>query len=602
MPGWPGGLGNRLQDGRAAVDQGLGDRLQNWWKNTTFFKPAYDELVGGATMFGDVMSGAQPTMAADPQTGEFHTDPRLINRTNNAAGMLTLGAGAIPAEANSLRTGITTRLHHGSPRTDLQSLEPSTRGPLGPGVYTSPNEGVAGRYAGSEGKTYALPERERDIFLGHGHRTDEEWAGFKRDKERLLAAAEPEKKQELSALLDRTWSGDGYPTFARISQMYGGDAKAHELFKRAGFEGLSGQVDGPEVLLFGKQGLGIRAYHGSPHDFERFDASKIGTGEGAQAYGHGMYFAESPEVADVYKEMLTTKHNPADQQMRRFLTSADENAPGEVLPEGTDFGSILGAGEERASISNTELMKRSLANLERVKQGKGPLHAKALQRAQATVDYLKNNPQARFSGAPYQGRMYEVDIAADPEHFLDWDKPLSEQSPKVREAMAKAGYSGSQGLPPQYSTVGYTAGRELQKPEETALLREHGIPGIKYLDQGSRAKGSVVAGDGKPTGYHNIDQELANVHGGSWEAFKAAHPNPNPQLKSAIDELDARGGVKFNREAGTSNYVVFPGNEHLIAILKKYGLPISAAGLAALSQLHPQEAQAQPLGDRLQGR
>ena len=28
MPGWPGGLGNRLQDGRAAVDQGLGERLQ----------------------------------------------------------------------------------------------------------------------------------------------------------------------------------------------------------------------------------------------------------------------------------------------------------------------------------------------------------------------------------------------------------------------------------------------------------------------------------------------------------------------------------------------------------------------------------------------
>ena len=30
---------------------------------------------------------------------------------------------------------------------------------------------------------------------------------------------------------------------------------------------------------------GIRAYHGSPHDFDRFDMSKIGTGEGAQAYG-----------------------------------------------------------------------------------------------------------------------------------------------------------------------------------------------------------------------------------------------------------------------------------------------------------------------------
>src|SRR5258706_8248564 len=33
----------------------------------------------------------------------------------------------------------------------------------------------------------------------------------------------------------------------------------------------------------------ITAYHGSPHDFDRFDLSRIGTGEGAQAYGHGLY-------------------------------------------------------------------------------------------------------------------------------------------------------------------------------------------------------------------------------------------------------------------------------------------------------------------------
>ena len=36
---------------------------------------------------------------------------------------------------------------------------------------------------------------------------------------------------------------------------------------------------------------GITAYHGSPHDFERFDMSKI-SGQGQQAYGHGLYFAE----------------------------------------------------------------------------------------------------------------------------------------------------------------------------------------------------------------------------------------------------------------------------------------------------------------------
>ena len=49
---------------------------------------------------------------------------------------------------------------------------------------------------------------------------------------------------------------------------------------------------------------GITAFHGSPHKFSKFDMSKIGTGEGAQAYGHGLYFAENPKVAKDYKEKL----------------------------------------------------------------------------------------------------------------------------------------------------------------------------------------------------------------------------------------------------------------------------------------------------------
>ena len=33
------------------------------------------------------------------------------------------------------------------------------------------------------------------------------------------------------------------------------------------------------------KGLVIKAYHGTSHSFDKFDMSKIGTGEGAQAYG-----------------------------------------------------------------------------------------------------------------------------------------------------------------------------------------------------------------------------------------------------------------------------------------------------------------------------
>lgn len=54
----------------------------------------------------------------------------------------------------------------------------------------------------------------------------------------------------------------------------------------------------------------IPAYHGTPYTFEpvednpfgAFQDQKIGTGEGAQAYGYGHYVAGSPKVAESYKQ------------------------------------------------------------------------------------------------------------------------------------------------------------------------------------------------------------------------------------------------------------------------------------------------------------
>lgn len=51
----------------------------------------------------------------------------------------------------------------------------------------------------------------------------------------------------------------------------------------------------------------LMAYHGSPQRFDKFEASKIGTGAKAQAYGYGMYFAENPEIAQTYKIGLDAK-------------------------------------------------------------------------------------------------------------------------------------------------------------------------------------------------------------------------------------------------------------------------------------------------------
>jgi hypothetical protein len=92
--------------------------------------------------------------------------------------------------------------------------------------------------------------------------------------------------------------------------------------------GLLGEDVGPQMA--------IKAYHGSPHKFDKFDLSKIGTGEGAQAYGHGFYFAEDPREADVYKNALS-KAEIADASGKALYTPA---------PKG-DY-SRAGSAEERA--------------------------------------------------------------------------------------------------------------------------------------------------------------------------------------------------------------------------------------------------------------
>lgn len=58
--------------------------------------------------------------------------------------------------------------------------------------------------------------------------------------------------------------------------------------------------DPATVGLSALAALPFFAYHGSPYRFDKFDAAKIGTGEGGAAFGHGLYFAENPSVADFY--------------------------------------------------------------------------------------------------------------------------------------------------------------------------------------------------------------------------------------------------------------------------------------------------------------
>ncbi|MDU4416184.1 MAG: hypothetical protein E7I60_03665 [Veillonella parvula] len=78
---------------------------------------------------------------------------------------------------------------------------------------------------------------------------------------------------------------------------------------------LNGVKDGKGVLYVDNNGNGNyytqtynqSAWHGSPHDFDTFDLGAIGTGEGNQAHGWGLYFAKKKSVSKNYQKVLSKR-------------------------------------------------------------------------------------------------------------------------------------------------------------------------------------------------------------------------------------------------------------------------------------------------------
>lgn len=211
-------------------------------------------------------------------------------------------------------------------------------------------------------------------------------------------------------------------------------------------------------------------YHGTPHTVDRFRMDRIGTGEGAQVYGHGLYFAENPEVARWYRDQLG---------------NLEFEVPPSALEPSTAHSLARTAASQklRGDELNRVFMRNWQASLDRaLATGDEALAAKSREA-------LKIGDHVSRQNVRRQGNVYRVDIDAEPEHFLDLDLPLVRQSPRVQEAVRKLGID----------PVEYRDGHWLQKEiwrhadDDTPagasrMMREVGIPGNRYLDQGSRSQ------------------------------------------------------------------------------------------------------------------
>ena len=234
--------------------------------------------------------------------------------------------------------------------------------------------------------------------------------------------------------------------------------------------------------------LPMDVWHGTPHRFPptaknplgEFDPTKIGSGEGAQAYGYGHYVAESPGVAKSYQTALTHSDDYVDGQL------LDSSIPKHFLAK------IL--NEESGNVGNARDALQSLAR---------PGGSKSVaDSAKQALMLLDSGQRPKLQTIKPEGTLYKIDLPDEVvPRMLDWDKPLSQQSESVKKALSvdkRAKDSLYQDVGEYYRalTSRYAANAPAHMSVEQAenwaqqfasqKLREMGIPGIQYLDAGSR--------------------------------------------------------------------------------------------------------------------
>lgn len=238
---------------------------------------------------------------------------------------------------------------------------------------------------------------------------------------------------------------------------------------------------------------GIEAWHGSPvRGIDRFSLDKIGTGEGNQSFGHGLYFAENPTVAKEYQQALA--------QTRLVKEGAEFKVPmrdpyDRATPESMALAWVDDAVDNKAEFP----YHRAIQNIR---------NSLGFDEAEKTsLENVIRGWEANGVVPERKGGLYKVQLDAHPDDLLDYDAPLRSQPaieakvrPLVEPYIMAGGFNGGwDGFATKRKgkdVLDEIKGSEIVKTKKAVdpsvvsqKLKEAGIPGLKYLDGGSRASG-----------------------------------------------------------------------------------------------------------------
>ena len=263
------------------------------------------------------------------------------------------------------------------------------------------------------------------------------------------------------------------------------------------------------------------AWHGTPYRFDRFTTEKIGSGEGAQSYGWGLYFAGEKATAEFYRQKLSTHKELED-----------------IQPQLQRLAFQLDAAKVKSYLSTEDMA----ADQPRI------------QKLQDEYDRLLMRKARLMTGKELAGQTYKVEIPDD--GYLLWDRPLGEQ-PRVRDAIKRI-YDR---FPPDPTAIaidnqtglyaykklaqllghdythktfaGEWTSRILDDKAASLALRDEGIGGIKYLDQLSRDKGEGSYN------YVIFDDEAVRILETLYQGQMLGQP-----AKGGVDFIDGRAVIR----------------------------------------------------------
>lgn len=163
-----------------------------------------------------------------------------------------------------------------------------------------------------------------------------------------------------------------------------------------------------------------RVYHGSGADFEAFDHSHMGEGQGSQVFGWGTYVTSSKAIGESYAE--SSSRTGGMEYTGDALTADEASLVGSLFISGMSSYHEVEEFLEKSANSDKPGAKRS---------------------ANALALLRKTKPEEWKLPQQGKGQLYTVEIPEDNgSNYLDWENPLNDAQKEIlKEGLMAAGVS-----------------------------------------------------------------------------------------------------------------------------------------------------------------